>query len=227
MRASFKVRSVRAPTQLVGHDGAASAAAGPGRAPDFAALYDQWFDQVFRWLGSLGAPTADREDLAQEVFLVVRRRVGDFDGRNVAGWLYQIARRQVMRHKRLRWVRRVFGWATIGAGAGHDTGADGGEPTPLVQAAQAPSPLAALELKERAALLEALVMHLSEKRRLVFVMFEVEGHSGEEIAELLNVPINTVWTRLHHGRRDFLDALARHRAQEKADDDARARGGRA
>lgn len=190
-------------------------ASGPGRGLDFATLYDTWFDEVYRWLRALGAPAADREDLAQEVFLVVRRRLVDFDGRNVAGWLYQIARRQVLRHKRLRWVRRVFAWSSIDAAeaAGGERN-DGGPASLPMQGATAPSPLAALEAKERRELLDRLMAGLSEKRRAVLVLFEVEGYTGEEIAELLDVPINTVWTRLHHARRDFLGALARTRAEE-------------
>src|SRR6185503_9945522 len=74
---------------------AAGVALRGGEALDFAALYDAWFDRVCCWLSALGAPRAEEEDLAQEVFLVVRRRLRAFDGRNVAGWLYQIARRQV------------------------------------------------------------------------------------------------------------------------------------
>jgi len=193
----------------------------PGRELDFAVLYDDWFGEVYRWLRALGAPERDREDLAQEVFLVVRRRLHAFDGRNVAGWLYQIARRQVVRHKRLAWVRRVLGRSSIEAA----DAASGNESAPALAGAAAPSPLAALETKERRALLDRLIAGLSEKRRAVLVMFEVDGYSGEEIAEILDVPINTVWTRLHHARRDFLEGLAAARAQEarEARDGERAR----
>jgi RNA polymerase sigma-70 factor (ECF subfamily) len=182
----------------------------PGRELDFSALYDDWFGEVYRWLRALGAPDRDREDLAQEVFLVVRRRLHAFDGRNVAGWLYQIARRQVLRHKRLAWVRRVLGRSSIESA----DAPPGNRATPLLAASSAPSPLAALEAKERRALLDRLIAGLSEKRRVVLVMFEIDGYSGDEIAEILDVPINTVWTRLHHARRDFLAALAAARAQE-------------
>src|SRR5262245_51751774 len=75
---------------------------------DFSSLYDMWFDRVSRWLGALGAPDTDLEDLAQEVFLVVRRRLRDFDGRNVAGWLYRIASRKVGQHRRRRWFANLF-----------------------------------------------------------------------------------------------------------------------
>lgn len=170
-------------------------------AQDFATLYDLWFEQVARWLKALGAPEADHEDLAQEVFLVVRRRLPEFDGQNAAGWLFQIARRQVLRYRRLRWVQRVL---TFGS-------CDGFDQVPQLGS----SPLSVLETKERRALVEHLLGKLSDKRRIVFALFELEGHTGEEIAELLDVPLNTVWTRLHHARKDFYEQLARFRRTEQ------------
>jgi RNA polymerase sigma-70 factor (ECF subfamily) len=186
-------------------------APGSGRRPaGFAELYDAWFDDVYRWLRLLGAPAADQEDLAQEVFLVVRRRLRDFDGRNLAGWLYQISRRQVLRHKRLRWVRRVLRWPSDRALA-ERLEAD------VSSKAVVQSPLDALEAKERRALVESLVARMSEKRRVVFALFELDGLTGEEIADMLEVPLNTVWTRLYHARRDFLSSLAEVREQQRAE----------
>jgi RNA polymerase sigma-70 factor (ECF subfamily) len=46
---------------------------------------------------------------------------------------------------------------------------------------------------------------MSPKKREVFALFELEGLSGDEISERIGVPVNTVWTRLHHARKDFLD----------------------
>ncbi|HEY4158905.1 MAG TPA: RNA polymerase sigma factor [Polyangiaceae bacterium] len=173
----------------------------PARAvPDFATLYDVWFDHVARWLKALGAPERDHEDLAQEVFLVVRRRLPEFDGHNVAGWLFQISRRQVLRYRRLRWVQRVL---TFGS-------SEHVEQIPELRH----SPLAALENKQRHELVQQLVAKLSDKRRVVFVLFEVEGYSGEEIADLLDTPLNTVWTRLHHARKDFCELYARYKRTE-------------
>jgi RNA polymerase sigma-70 factor (ECF subfamily) len=105
-------------------------------------------------------------------------------------------------------VQRVLGWSVI------ESVGDGADRKALLQVAPTPSPLAALEAKERRALFDALVAGLSEKRRAVLVLFELEGYTGEEIAEILDVPLNTVWTRLHHARRDFLTALARFRGDE-------------
>jgi RNA polymerase sigma-70 factor (ECF subfamily) len=170
---------------------------------DFAQIYDAWFEHVARWIHALGAPPADTEDLTQEVFLVVRRRLPDFDGRNLPAWLYRIASRQVWQHRRLRWIKKVIlsrNTVNIEDVADDRTSAAG-----------------VLETKERSRLLELLLSKLSEKRRVVFVMFEVDGYTGEEIADTLDVPINTVWTRLHHARKDFFALLAQHERALKGD----------
>jgi RNA polymerase sigma-70 factor (ECF subfamily) len=61
-----------------------------------------------------------------------------------------------------------------------------------------------------------LLARLSEKRRSTFILFEIEGYSGEEIAALENVPVATVWTRLHHARRELAERLRELEAKRKA-----------
>jgi RNA polymerase sigma-70 factor, ECF subfamily len=168
---------------------------------DFVALYDGWYPHVSRWLRALGVPDADIEDVAQEVFLVVRRRLGDFDGHNVPGWLYRIAGRQARQHRRRRWVQNFF---SLHPGVDIEELPWGGT-----------SAIAMLETQEKQRLLQRLVDKLSEKRRVAFWLFEVEGYGGEEIAEILEVPLNTVWTRLHHARKDFFVLLADYRRAQK------------
>jgi RNA polymerase sigma-70 factor (ECF subfamily) len=174
--------------------------AGRRQTSTFAALYDEWFDHVVKWLRALGAPPGDREDLAQEVFLVVRRRLHAFDGRNVAGWLYTIASRQVAAHRRRRWFRSVVARR------------------PDVALDELPDetagPAGTLETKDRQRVLQRLLERMSETRRTTFVLFEVEGYSGEEIAEIQQILVATVWTRLHHARKEFFALVDEHRRQE-------------
>jgi RNA polymerase sigma-70 factor (ECF subfamily) len=168
---------------------------------DFAALYEAWFDDVARWLRALGAPAADVEDLAQEVFLVVRRRLVDFDHQNVAGWLFRIASRQVVAHRRRKWFKSIV------------------SRPPDVDLDDLPhgaaSPAEALESKQRQQLLARLLARMSDRRRATFVLFEVEGYSGEEIARLQGIPVATVWTRLHHARKEFLALVEELRPAEE------------
>ena len=60
------------------------------------------------------------------------------------------------------------------------------------------------ERKEAEGLLHGLLGQMSEVRRTTFILFEIEGYSGEEIADMQGIPLNTVWTRLHHARKEFL-----------------------
>ena len=128
--------------------------------------------------------------------MVVRRRLGSFDGANLAGWLYKIARRQVRDYRRRAWVRNIFTKRRM-----EEPDAlpfDGG------------GPAAALEHKEKQRILYTLISKMQEDRRSAFVLFEIEGMSGEEIAKLQGVPLNTIWTRLHHARKEFLALAARY-----------------
>src|SRR5262249_25457448 len=55
---------------------------------------------------------------------------------------------------------------------------------------------------------ERALAELSEAKRVVFLLVEREGMSGEDVARALDVPVNTVWSRLHHARGELRSALA-------------------
>ena len=160
---------------------------------DFGAVYTTYFHSVSRWVRALGGLSADVEDLTQEVFLVVERRIDSFQGGNVAAWLYGIARRTVRDHRRKAWFRRWLSGADPEA-------ADGG--------AETPDPGVSLERREAQRLVAAILQQMSAVRSSTFILFEIEGYSGEEIAQLEGVPVNTVYTRLHHARKDFFRLMA-------------------
>ncbi len=106
-------------------------------------------------------------------------------------WIYGIALNVASEHRRRRMVRRFFGLD------------DAPEPV-------APSgPHAALEQREAEALVQAALDTLAPKKRAVFVLYELEGLTGEEIAEAVACPLKTVWTRLYHARRELEAELAK------------------
>src|SRR4051812_32035865 len=84
------------------------AAAVRGDTLDFAAVYRLHFADVCRWLRAFGIPASDREDIAQEVFLIVERKLAGFDGTNLAGWLYRITGYQARNHRRMAWFRNLL-----------------------------------------------------------------------------------------------------------------------
>jgi len=160
-------------------------------------IYDAYFAKVFRWVRAFGCPESDIEDVTQEVFLVVRRKLSSFNGDNVAAWLYQIASLMVRDHRRRAWFRRVF--------------YGGRDQTLATLATSAPSPSELLEEKQRRQMIYALVGQMNVKWRAAFVLFEIEGYSGEEIAALERIPVATVWTHLHRARREFVELVGRRR----------------
>ncbi|HEX3697180.1 MAG TPA: RNA polymerase sigma factor [Polyangia bacterium] len=171
----------------------------------FEEIYSQWFHDVSRWVRALGGMNADLDDLTQEVFLVVRRKLSRFDGRNLAGWLYSIAKHQVRDYRRRAWVRRFV------KGPEREPEINNDSPIFLVQ--PTPDPGEALQRKEVERFLTQTLAKMSEMQRTAFVLFEIEGYSGEEIAELEQIPVNTVWTRLHHARKRFFELVDEARVE--------------
>src|SRR6516165_791191 len=74
----------------------------------FRRIYERWFDDVVKWLYALGVPGSDTEDLAQEVFLVVRRRLSTFEAGNIAAWIYRITELTVRDHRRRAWFKNLI-----------------------------------------------------------------------------------------------------------------------
>jgi RNA polymerase sigma factor (sigma-70 family) len=150
----------------------------------FERVYDQHFGDVRRWVRAHGARPSDVEDLVQEVFLVAYRRLADFDGENVAGWLYRITSRKVRDARRVASFKYFFSHRAQGVTE---------QPFKI-------TPLDELETSEKLALVERALVKLSARQRAAFVLYEIEGYTGEEIAKLQAAPINTVWTRIFKAR---------------------------
>ena len=164
-------------------------------APDFTEVYDGWFRHVFRWVSALGGPRADVEDLVQEVFVIVQRKLSYFDGQNLVGWLYRITERTVRDYRRRAWYRNIFlrprEVVLDELPTGDATSAD------------------LLEQHQARAQFYAIVARMNRTWRDSFVLFEVQGYSGEEIAALRGIPSATVRTHLHRARKEFQALVAK------------------
>ena len=171
-----------------------------GDRHDFEAVYDAWFHEVSRWVRALGALSVDLDDVTQEVFVVVQRKLPGFDGAHLRAWLYRITSRTVRDWRRRAWFRRILHRREVEL-----------EDVP----AAGPDPGEALERREAERTLARLLRRMSEKRRTVFVLADVEGYGCDEIAELQGVPAPTVRTRLFHARRDFARLCAARRRFEE------------
>lgn len=165
----------------------------------FEDLYEQHFEFVWRTLRRLGVPAADLADVAQEVFLVVHRRLGDFEERSkVTTWLFRIAAHAARGRRRRAHVRREV--------SNEDAVSDVVDPSD--------DPSVALEQSDARALLQRVLCGLAPEQREVFVAFELEGMSGQAIAAALGVPLGTVYSRLRLGRERFHQSVARLRARD-------------
>jgi RNA polymerase sigma-70 factor (ECF subfamily) len=168
-------------------------------APRFEAVYRDHFAFVWRSLRALGVPAAALDDGAQEVFVVVHRRLAEFEGRStLKSWLFGIARGVAANQRRS--LRRRAEDAVV---------AD----DQLV--CQAPGPREAAERSQALGEVLALLERLDEDKRVVFALVELEGLSAPEVAELLDVKLNTVYSRLRLARAEMERALERLRARER------------
>jgi RNA polymerase sigma-70 factor, ECF subfamily len=167
----------------------------------FEEVYAQGFPHVVRWIRAFGGLDADLEDLAQETFVVVRRQLGKFDGANLAGWLYRITQRTVRDYRERAWFRRALGNRDDDRRARRNSIAPQADPSQV------------LEHREAIRFLTQLLAKISDSHRTAFILFEIEGYTGEEIAQLEDVPLNTVWSRLHHARKELYMLIDEARAQ--------------
>ncbi|MES1164910.1 MAG: sigma-70 family RNA polymerase sigma factor [Verrucomicrobiota bacterium] len=163
-----------------------------GDATAWRGLYDRYAPVVHRFLSAFGVPTEDREDAAQEVFVAVYRSLARFRGEaRLSTWIYRIAARHAGRIARRRRVRGLLSTLLVR------------EPLPP----PAPDPS---ERSERLQILDEMIGKLSPKKRLVLVLFEIEGIPIEEISKIAGCPENTAWSRLHYARAELM-AMAKRR----------------
>jgi RNA polymerase sigma-70 factor, ECF subfamily len=164
--------------------------------PSFHAVYGEYFRPLWRTLRRLGVPHAQLDDAAQDLFLVVHRRLPEFDGRSLRGWLYAIAVRVASEHRRSAAQRRTV-------------------PLPETLVDPRPDPARAQELDEAVQLLHELLEELDEPKRTVLVLGELEELSVPEIAEALAENENTIASRLRTARARFDEAYRRRRARSE------------
>ena len=152
-------------------------------------LFDAHFDFVRRIAQRLGTPDAELDDVCQETFLVVFRKLDTFTHGKFTTWLYRIVANGVAyRHRRRRFRRTLL--ELVGRELPED---------PL----ESHPPDAAVERRQVQRTVNQILEKMAPKKREVFALYELEGLSGEQIAERIGCPMETVRTRLHYARKDF------------------------
>jgi RNA polymerase sigma-70 factor (ECF subfamily) len=162
-------------------------------------IYGQHAGFVWRTLRRLGVPEDDVADAMQDVFLTVHRNLEKFEGRcSVSTWIFTICR-SVARDRRRRAHLR---YEVPGDAVGEqevDLHADVG---------------ARVEHHEKLSLLESILEGIEPDQRTVFILFEIENMTGEEISQALSIPLGTVYSRLGLARTAFRRTLARISASD-------------
>ncbi len=161
----------------------------------FESVYRGYLTQVSRWAARLGSPWVDPEDITHDLFLKLRDHWSELPTDvNLDAYLFRMTANLVTSRRRVEKFRR---WFRLPADAGRQ----------VASTAQAVDE--ALEAKATRALVAAALDTLSDKDRRVLVLFELEGHSGQEVARLTGTRLETVWVQLHRARKRFSEAISR------------------
>jgi RNA polymerase sigma-70 factor (ECF subfamily) len=175
-------------------------AAAMERIASFKEVYNEHFRFVWRSLRRLGIPESDIADAVQDVFLVVHRRLGEFEGRSkVTTWLYGISYRVARDRRRLAHVRRRSD--------------DDGQIDERID--ERADVAAAAERRQGLELLESILDEMPIEQRAVFTLFELDAMGGDAIAETLEIPVGTVYSRLRIAREQFRRSLSRLQARDR------------
>ena len=152
--------------------------------PAFDQLFRDHSDRVWRTLLRLGVREGDVDDVLQEVFLVVHKQLATFEGRSqISTWIYGICARVASDYRRKAVHRREI--------LGHETADEIDPRTPDDHMAQ----------RDAQRTLDNILAPLDDEKREVFVLFEVEKLSMQEVADALGCPVQTAYYRLYAARK--------------------------
>lgn len=160
-----------------------SSAAG---TPNFEEVFRTHAPFVWRSLRNMGASPTEAEDLSQDVFVVVHRKLASFEGRSkIETWLYSICARTLS-----DWRRRAARREQPTESPGVDL--------------ESPSLEEELIRRDRLARLRKALSGLDQDKRDVFVLFELEQLSMKEVATTVGCPLQTAYARLYAARRELI-----------------------
>ncbi|KYF70703.1 hypothetical protein BE17_49305 [Sorangium cellulosum] len=169
--------------------------------PSFEEVYRSAQPYVLRLLWRLGVESRDLEDVAHEVFLVVHRRLPDYQpGGSLNAWLSAIASRVALRHRQLaRNVRELL--------SSDGRAVDVADPGLDVEQLHAQA--------ETGQLVRQLIQHIETSRRPIFILHDLEGMAMRDIAQAFQISQNTAWDRLRRARDEFETAARRLNARDR------------
>jgi len=164
----------------------------------FSDIYQKYRFLVARLACNIAGPRQDLEDIVQEVFLQIYKSLGSFQKESkFSTWIYRLTVNVVLQYLRKnRKFDRVM----------HDSDDD------AVLHESGPSPEDATFHRERRRILMDALSTISLKKRVVFILHEIEGMEAQEIARVLGIPVLTVRTRLFYARKAVYKILMKNPA---------------
>ena len=174
--------------------------AAPATVPSFQAVYARYFDFVWASARRLGVDSSAIDDVVQEILIAIHGNLHTLQRPEaLKSWVYSVTRRTVSNHHRA--VR-----------------ARGGKTTTVVDdqlESHQPTPYEVTQKNSELLLLANLLAELDEPKRELFVLVEIEEMTVPEVADALDIPVNTAYSRLRAARLAFEAAIARHDARAK------------
>jgi RNA polymerase sigma-70 factor, ECF subfamily len=162
---------------------------GVANPSDLRSLFAEFSPYVFRALRRFGVADADVDDACQEVFLVVHRRRGDFEGRSsIKTWIFSIAIHVAQAFRRKARERQIADVVQV-EGTHENTGESAYERTQLIR------------------MLDGALATLDDERREAFVLYELEQFTIAEVAEAMGCPLQTTYSRLTAARAQVQSVL--------------------
>ncbi len=159
-------------------------------------VHSEHFTFIWRSLRGLGVPSHALDDAAQQVLVIVHRRLPEFAGRStLRTWLFSIAYRVALNHRRAAKRR--------------------GASVPLAEDLEQalPGPDTRAEAREALLFVERFLDGLPTEKRALFVLALLEELPAAEVAATFGIPLNTVYSRIRLLREEFRKALVRHYAE--------------
>jgi RNA polymerase sigma-70 factor (ECF subfamily) len=170
--------------------------------PSFSQIYQLHFNFVWSCTRRLGVSEIEIDDVAQEIFIVIHRRLHTIEQPEaLRSWIYGIVRRTVSTYHRAKRAKLASTTSL--------------KSEPDMQYPQQPTPHELAEQSDQVKLLWNMLEKLDAPKREVFVLSELDEMTVSEIALAIEVPINTVYSRLRSARQELEEALAKLNAQTK------------
>ena len=162
-----------------------------GEEGAFAALMERHWSRVHRLAQRFLGNRAEAEEVAQEVFLAVYQKLGQFEGKSAfSTWLYRVAVNMAL--MRLR-----------SEGRAETVPLEEVEMSALAEEREDPPPEGRMMTEQSLGLIERAMDRMPTELKTIFILRDVEGFTNEETAEIMGLTVSAVKSRLHRGR-EFL-----------------------